>query len=397
MLHVLAQNSIARYYGTYKTMNTVVCPHCKKQVELSEAIIHEFQDKIREEERKSVEAKLGKAHAEKIAESEKKLRIDLEKEAKERAKELEEEGKKRMLELEASRKKEKELEEKLEKEKIEREKAESTIKESARKKVQEEFELMLKQKDLQLEQARKANQELNRKLEQGSQQLQGEALELNLEEKLKAAFPNDEFIPVPKGIEGGDIWQKIKFKNQIVGSILWETKRTKQWSKLWLTKLKEDAGKISASESILVSVALPQDISSFDRKEGVWITTYEHSINICRYVRFLITTVASVKSSTDHTEEEWGQIRDYMMGDSFKHRMQAHFDGVTALRNTLDSEKKATILRWKKTESTIEKLSNNTINFYGELKTIVTNLPEIEELESPVLLEKNTQENLLEE
>jgi hypothetical protein len=378
-------------------MNTVVCPHCKKKVELSEAIIHEFQDKIREEERKTIEAELEKVNAERMAKHEKELREKLELANKQRESEQEEENKKRLLELEEMKKKEKELSEKLEKEKEERIKAEERITADAKKKAEEEVELKLKQKDIQLEQARKANQELNRKLEQGSQQLQGEALELNLEEKLKASFPNDEFIPVPKGVEGGDIWQKIYFKGSIVGSILWETKRTKTWSKGWLTKLKEDSGKINATEAILVSTALPQEISNFDRKDGVWITTYEHAINICRYVRFLITTVSAVKSSAHHTEEEWGQIRDYMMGDSFKHRMQAHFDGVNQLRATLDAEKKSTILRWKKLESTIEKISNNTINFYGELKTIVTNLPEIDELESTSLLEDRTQKNLLED
>lgn len=378
-------------------MNTVICPHCKKQVELSEAILHEFQDKIREEERKNIKITLEKESAEKIAKHEKELREKLLAESRQKEKEQELENKKHLEEIELAHRKEKELTEKLEKEKEEREKAEERIILAARKKADEEVELKLKQKDIQLEQARKANQELNRKLEQGSQQLQGEALELNLEEKLKASFPNDDFFPVPKGVEGGDIWQKIRFKGEVVGSILWETKRTKTWSKQWLLKLKEDSGKISATEAILVSLALPDDITNFDRKEGVWITTYEHAINICRYVRFLITTVATVKSSTDHTEEEWGQIRDYMMGDSFKHRMQAHFDGVNSLRTTLDSEKKATILRWKKLESTIEKLSNNTINFYGELKTIVTNLPEIEELESTTLLEQKTQQNLLEE
>jgi hypothetical protein len=378
-------------------MNTVVCPHCKKQVELSEAIIHEFQDKIRVEERKNLKATLDKEHAEKLAEQEKKLRLQILTESKEKEKEYEEENKKRLAELELLKKHEKELTDRLEKEKEERLKAELKIKEEAMKKAEEEVELKLKQKDLQLEQARKANQELNRKLEQGSQQLQGEALELNLEEKLKAAFPNDEFIPVPKGVEGGDIWQKIKFKGQAVGSILWETKRTKTWSKQWLLKLKEDSGKISATESIIVSTVLPSDVSNFDRKEGVWITTYEHAINICRYVRFLITTVATVRDSTNHTEEEWALIRDYMMGDSFKHRMQAHFDGVNQLKATLDSEKKSTILRWKKLESTIEKLSNNTINFYGELKTIVTTLPEISEIESPTFLEEKVQQGLLEE
>src|SRR5258708_37393639 len=158
---------------------------------------------------------------------------------------------------------------------------------------------------------------MQRKLDQGSQQLQGEALELNLEEKLKAAFPTDEFLPVPKGVEGGDIWQKIKFREKVVGTILWETKRTKAWSKGWLVKLKDDVGRIDATEAILVSQVLPADSTHFDRIDGVWITTYESAINICRYVRFLITTVYSIKSQSNHTEEEWEQIRDYLMSEAF--------------------------------------------------------------------------------
>jgi hypothetical protein len=366
-------------------MNTIVCPHCKKQVELSEAITHEFQDKIREEQQKNLKIEFEKEKAEEKAAHEKKLRLEFEQTNKERTKEIEEAKKYQ----EEARRREKELLDKIAKEKEEREQVEAKIKEEARKKVEDEVELKIKQKDLQLEQARKANQDLQRKLEQGSQQLQGEALELHLEEKLREAFPNDEFLPVPKGVEGGDIWQKIRFKDKVVGSILWETKRTKAWSKGWILKLKEDVGRVDATEAILVSQVLPEDSSHFDRKEGVWITTYEHAITICRYVRFLITSIASVKSSASHTEEEWAQIRDYMMSESFRNRMQSHFDNINVLWDILKAEKRSTELKWKKQASVIEKLERNTNNFYGELKTIVPNLPEISGVET-FLIDENT-------
>lgn len=362
-------------------MNTVQCPHCKKDVELSEAILHQFQDKIREEEQKNARAQFEKEKAEEKALQEKKLREEFENANKKQREELEAQKKKEA----ASAEREKALLEKLANEKEEREKIEEKAKEEASKKAQETYELKLKQNEIQFEQLRKVNQDLQRKLEQGSQQLQGEALELQLEEKLKEAFPTDEFLPVPKGVEGGDIWQKIKFRGNVVGTILWETKRTKAWSKGWLVKLKEDVGRVNATEAILVSTVLPQDSAHFDRKEGIWITTYEHAINICRYVRFLITTIASIKSSADHTEEEWGQLRDYMMSESFKNRMQMHFDTIHQFRELLDAEKRSTILKWKKQESYIEKLDRNTTNFYGELKTIVTNLPELNGVDTLLL------------
>jgi len=345
------------------TMNDIKCPHCGKLVHVDEVLRHQLEKTILKEE------------SEKQKEELEKVRLAVEKSSEEK--------------LEKERKA---FQEKLLKEQEERERFEKKISEEASRKAAEEQRLKIREKDLQLDEIRRVNEDLKRKLEQGSQQRQGEVLELDLEEQLRAKFTNDEFVPIPKGVEGADIWQKVKFQGKIVGSILWETKRTKAWSNGWIAKLKDDAGKISASESIIVSQVMPEGSASFDRKDGIWITTYEHAIGICRYVRFLITTVSSIKSSTSQTDEDWGQIRDYMLSDSFKHRMQAHFDGVKALRDGLDAEKRATLLRWKKQESQIEKLDTNTTNFYGELKAIVSNLPEIKGVDAPLLEDGNEED-----
>lgn len=355
-------------------MQDLICPHCGKTVELSEAIIHQLSTQVREEEGKKIKAEFEKTRAEQQAKREKELREEFEKENKDKEKEFLELQKR----IEQQKKEAKDNEEKIK---------EQVFKEVSNKTRLEKLELEKKLKDTQ-----DALENAQRKSKQGSQQLQGEVLELDLEEKLKSTFTTDEFLPVPKGVEGGDLWQKVMLKGREVGSILWETKRTKQWSNLWAAKLKDDAGKISASEAIIVSISLPNGVDSFDRKDGVWITTYEHAISIARYVRFLISTVSSIKSSASQTDEEWEHIRDYMLSDSFKHRMQAHFDGIKSLKDNLDAEKRSTILRWKKQESQIQKLDNNTLNFYGELKAIVSDLPELKGISTP-LLEEGEDEN----
>ena len=355
-------------------MDSIICPHCKKKVALSEAIVHELSEKVREEEKEKQKIELEKAKMEERAIAEKRLREQFQKENKLSQKALEE-----------AQKKERELEEKLAKKEKEQGEKEEKIRHQAERQALEKSRLEKKEFEKKISDMQKALEDAQRKAKQGSQQLQGEVLELDLEEKLKTAFPGDEFVAVPKGVEGADIWQKVIYKEKNVGSILWETKRTKQWSNNWVTKLKDDMGKIAASEAIIVSQVLPDNVINFDRKDGIWICFYEHAISIARYVRFLITTVASIKSSTSQTDEEWGKIRDYMLSDAFKHRMQAHFDGVKALRENLDSEKRNTTLRWKRQEVLIEKLDNNTLNFYGELKAIAQELPEIESIE-PALI-----------
>ena len=355
-------------------MNDITCPFCKQKFELSAALKHHIEESVAKKNQQEYEEKLQKIKAEISEATEKKFK-------EESLKELEKANKEKEI-----------LENKLLKEQKEREEFEKKTVENAAKQAAQLSRLEKLEYEKRINDMQKALEEAQRKSKQGSQQLQGEVLELDLEEQLRNKFTNDEFVPIPKGVEGADIWQKVRFQGKIVGSILWETKRTKAWSNGWVTKLKDDAAKVSASESIIVSQVLPEGSASFDRKDGVWITTYEHAISICRYVRFLITTVSSVKSSTSQTDEEWGQIRDYMLSDSFKHRMQAHFDGVKALRDGLDAEKRATLLRWKKQESQIEKLDTNTTNFYGELKAIVSNLPEIKGVDAPLLEDDNEED-----
>ena len=90
-------------------------------------------------------------------------------------------------------------------------------------------------------------EELRRKAEQGSQQLQGEVQELELEATLRARFPHDTIEPVPKGEFGGDILQRVVGPTgQPCGTILWESKRTKNWTDGWLAKLREDQRKVGA-------------------------------------------------------------------------------------------------------------------------------------------------------
>lgn len=361
-------------------MNTVICPHCKNDIEISEAIAHQFKEQLRAEERKNLQMENEKKRAEEIAVQEKKLREEFEEKNKQSSKELDE-----------AKKKEKELREKLALEELEAKKRESKIREATELEIAKKFQQDLLEEKKKNADMQKALEEAQKKAKQSSQQLQGEVRELDLEEKLRSTFPSDQFAPVPKGAQGGDIWQKIIFKGVVVGSILWETKNTKNWSKSWLLKLKEDAGRVNATESIIVSETLPGGVTLFDRQEGVWITTYQYALTTCRFIRYLITTTSAMKLSTSQTDEEWAKVRDYMLSDAFKHRMQTQFDSVKTLREVLDAEKRASILRWKKQEAQIEKLDNNMVSFYGELREIVPDIPKVDGVHS-LLLEEGANE-----
>jgi hypothetical protein len=115
------------------------------------------------------------------------------------------------------------------------------IETTARQMTATEYELKLREKDQQNERLRQAVEELKRKSEQGSVELQGEALELDLEEKLRGAFPQDVFNPVARGARGADVLHIVRNSSLVeCGTIIWEAKNSKSWSSAWVPKLKED-------------------------------------------------------------------------------------------------------------------------------------------------------------
>jgi hypothetical protein len=133
--------------------------------------------------------------------------------------------------------------------------------------------LRVREKEEQIASMHRQIEDLRRKAEQGSQQLQGEVQELALEALLRQRFARDLIEPVPKGEFGGELIHRVLGPaGQVVGSILWEAKRTKNWSDGWLGKLREDQRAAKADVALIVSQALPKGLQTFDYIGGVWVT-----------------------------------------------------------------------------------------------------------------------------
>lgn len=407
-------------------MNNIHCPHCGKQVELSEAFTHQMAESIRQEQALKHKAELEKAKlmAEKLTSEHKaeleKAKLEAEERALKKAKEtLELQLKNSQNEAEETAKRNRELQEQIlqltkemrslsQKDK-EREiemqkqmlKERELIEQEVAKSVKEESRLKEMEMQKKLDDMQKALEEAKRKGQQGSQQLQGEVLELDLENQLRDCFATDEVIPVPKGINGADLMQKVKNKfGQTAGTILWETKRTKDWSGSWTTKLRDDKRAVDASVAIIVSEVLPDGIDTFKFYEGVWVTCYKYAIPLASVLRSGLMEVAIARATAAHKDERLEALFTYLTKDGFRNKFETQVESIMALKTDLDTEKRSTVRIWKKREMQLNRLMGNTATMYGELQGILgASLPSLPslELESPALLGDTTgeQESLL--
>ena len=249
------------------------------------------------------------------------------------------------------------------------------------------LDLKLREKETLITSLNKKIDDLKKRSEQGSQQMQGEVLELALEERLNTKFVYDEIIPVPKGVHGGDVIQRVRSPSgQICGSILWETKRTKAWSGSWIGKVKEDQRRAEAEVAVIMSSALPVEVQRFNQVEGVWITDFESALSLAEALRVQLISLANAKVLQEGQGTKMELIYEYLTGPKFKHRVEAIVEKFEDMRADLDKERKVMQRSWAKREAQIQGVIGSTIGMWGDLEGIAgKSMPEIDGLDIPLI------------
>lgn len=389
----------------------ITCPTCGTKIELSEALTGTIRDSLRSEieaevqkkeqellERQESLAKRGKQLSDKEQSLQEELekRLDAEKEklrteaykkaqeetlakTKSLEAEIEEKGKKlqeaQKQEL-ALRKEQRQLKERQEALELEVERkldeGRRKIAEEAMEKATEAQRLKTREKDNLIQSLQKQVEGLQRKIEVGSQERQGEALEGELQDTLAQAFSFDEFEEIKKGVRGADILQRVR--NSIgkdCGSILWESKNTKDFSKGWIDKLKKDQQDANADIAVIMSVALPKEIKNFGPYEDIWVTDYQSAIGLCAAFRQTLINVARERMIVKHQDTMKDIIYKYITGQEFILHIKAVVNAYKLMQEDLESEKRAMNKIWNKREKQISTVLENVTGMYGEIEGLV--------------------------
>lgn len=368
----------------------VVCIHCKKSFELSDALDNEYKE--------TLIADLEKKHQEEL-QNEKKLleektaeRVRKELDIKLQEKELEKEhAEKQTKELqeqlltyiktnnelkEKDRARELELQKKLEEES-------EKIRAKAAEEADKESKLKLLEKDKQLQDTLKELEDAKRKLTQGSQQAQGEVFELEFESLLAHQYPNDKISPVGKGVKGGDIIQEVWDRNgNFAGKILWELKNTKTWSEPWVDKLKGDKRSINADEAILISEIMPNDLKNAGYRNGIWVTERQFVIPMADMMRAKLIQLTGAKRAAQGKDTKMEILYNYLSGTEFKNRVEAIIEAFSSMQTEIEKEKRYFSNKWARDEKNIRQVIDSTYGMHGDLKGIMQGmLPQINGLE----------------
>ncbi len=341
---------------------TIICPHCKKEIELTDALTHQIEEKVLGDQQKKFEEEIAGLKKKLVVAENAELEIRKQKNA------LDEE--RRTFELEKQRQID------AEREKI-RQKTTQEILESQRLKDRE--------KDKVIDDLKKALEDAQRKASQGSQQLQGEVQELDLEDMLRREFPGDTIEPVGKGVLGADVRQTVRNARGVsCGVILWESKRTKAWSDGWIAKLKEDARADKANVPVIVSEVIPDVMhkTGIGEQNGVYVCRPTLAFALAMLLRKGLLYGDRQKTVAENKQTKAEELYTFVTSHEFAQNVESMIETYVQMRDQVSRERVAFEKSWKLREAQVTRLLSGVAGIYGSMQGIAgTALPPIKTLE----------------
>ena len=257
------------------------------------------------------------------------------------------------------------------------------LEEKLAKEAQEKASLKEAEQAQKIDALTKRIEDLQQRATQGSMQTQGEAAEIVLEDTLAQAFPMDGFTPIGKGVSGADVRQDVMTVNGAAGSILWESKRTKNWTAGWLPKLRGDQRAAGCEIAVITSVALPDGIDSFGMVDGIWVCAPRYAIPLATSLRQGLLDVAGAKGRAMGQETKAELVYEYLTGTQFKQRVDAIVERFEDMQTELAKERKFMERGWALRAKQIDLVIASTVGMHGDLQGIAGRaMPEIESVEN---------------
>ena len=185
-------------------------------------------------------------------------------------------------------------------------------------------------------------------------------------------------------VRGGDVQHMVRTNTgHDCGMILWETKRTKNWSGAWTGKLKEDMRAAKAELAVLVTQALPDGVNHFGTVDGVWVCDHASALPLALALRHGLVTAAMARLAETGKAGKMEELYFYLCGVEFRQHVEAVVESFATMQEDLQKERRAMEKAWAAREKQIGRAIQHTAQLYGGIQGIAGSsaLPEIKTLQ----------------
>jgi hypothetical protein len=216
---------------------------------------------------------------------------------------------------------------------------------------------------------------LERQLQNKTSNQLGDGAEIDLYDKLRAAFPDDHIKPVPKGKNGADIIQDVTHKGQRCGRILIDCKNRQAWQHGFVSKLRQDQIEAEAEYAILASNVFPSGKKQLCVESDVIVVSPAAVIHIVELLRKWIITLHLSGLSMKHKEDKKEHLYKLITSDSYSRRLT---EATRLTEKILDldvDEQKAHSIVWRNRGVLTKQLGNILRTIDTEVAAVIEGGP----------------------
>ena len=209
----------------------------------------------------------------------------------------------------------------------------------------ERLSKMIQSKSDKIQEMNQTIQELKEQLRKGTTpQLEGLNLEGEITRELKERFPSDRVQHFGKK---GDILHTVIYKKVVVGSILYECKRTKRFSRTYISQARQAMVKRSASYAILVTTVFPGNSTGFLISQDVFVVHPFGTGDLADFLRRSLIELHALEVSSEEMTRRSKILFQYMRSEEFRNAIQDTIHATHALRDLLEKEMRGHLSMWR--------------------------------------------------
>ena len=212
-------------------------------------------------------------------------------------------------------------------------------------------------KQLREQLARKSTPQIDGLLEEGA-----------LLERLKKMFPTDRFAHPGKG---GDIIQSVLERGQVIGTIVYECKRVKTWSKGYIEQTCRARRLRKADFAVLVTNTFPSKKEDYFVEKNVFVINPLGIETLVISLRNSLAHIASLRLSYEGKSKSVKLVYNYLSGNEYANKIKDITSMLAEEQSGLRSEIEAHQRTWHKRDERSQRILSDVLSIDGTLKKLI--------------------------
>lgn len=190
--------------------------------------------------------------------------------------------------------------------------------------------------------------EMQRALQKKTAPELGEEGEVDLFEALKIEFPGDRVSRIGKGVAGADIMHRVVHADGVIGTILIDSKNTTRFMNRYVEKLRADQLRVQADFAILATTAFPQGSRQLAVIDNVIIADPARVVAVMHLVRRQVISAYALRLGNQAREETAIAVLRFVVSPAGLDLLDRIVTLTHDLTNLDAQENKAHQLTWKR-------------------------------------------------